>query len=86
MPDVSANSAPLRAILFLEQAGGNHLIPIEDGKEITRRFLACLIRPFVTPDWWDKTLSLVEKVTGEVPCYVLRFDKSGEVVALLREL
>lgn len=86
VPDVSGNCAPLNAILFLEKAMENKLIPLADKKEITKRLLACLIKPFVTVDWWDKTLSVIEKLVEEVPCYTLRFEKSGEVIALLKKL
>ncbi len=85
VPDVSPSSAPLNAIMFLEQAPENRIIPVDDRKEITRRLLACLIKPFETTDWWDKTLSLVEKMTREVPCYVLKFSKSAEVVDLIAD-
>jgi radical SAM protein with 4Fe4S-binding SPASM domain len=86
VPDVSGNSAPLKAILFLEKAQENKLILISDKKEAAKRVLPCLIRPLETIDWWGKTLLVVDKLTEEVPCYVLRFDKSGEVVDLLKEL
>ncbi len=86
VPDVSASSAPLRAIMFLEKAIENRLMPLEDKKEITRRILACLIRPFVTVDWWEKTLLLMDKIAQEIPCYVLRFDKSSRVIDILRKL
>ncbi|MBC8446556.1 MAG: hypothetical protein H8D78_02290 [Chloroflexi bacterium] len=85
-PVVSANSAPLRAILFLEQAPENRLLPLDDRQEIVRRLLACLIKPFVTADWWEKTLDLVEQMARELPCYVLRFDKSGAIVEELVRL
>ena len=86
VPDVSAASAPLRAILFLEKAPENKLILLIDKKEIAKKLLACLIRPFVTVDWWEKSLSFIEKISDEVPCYTLRFDKSGKAVDLLRKL
>jgi hypothetical protein len=86
VPDVSANSAPLQAIMFLEKADENLLIPLQDKKEITKRLLACLIKPFVTVDWWEKTLLLVDKLAQEVPCYALRFDKSGKVIDILKKL
>ena len=86
VPDVSAASAPLRAILFLEKAPENRLVLLEDRQEILRRLLACLIKPFVTADWWAKTLDLVEQLAREVPCYELRFDKSGAIVAQLGAL
>ncbi len=86
VPDVSANSAPLKAILFLEKAEENRIIALNDKKEITKRLLSCLIMPFVTTDWWNKTLLVVDKVVEVVPCYILRFDKSGGVINLLRKL
>ncbi len=86
VPDVSANSAPLKAILFLEKAEENRIIPIKDKKEITKRLLSCLVKPFVTVDWWEKILILVDRMVEEVPCYVLEFDKSGKVIGILRKL
>ena len=86
MPDVSANSAPLKAILFLEKAQENRIIPIIDKKEITKRLLSCMIKPFVTVDWWEKTLMLIDKMADQVPCYTLEFDKTGAVADILRKL
>ncbi len=84
--DVSANSAPLRAIMFLQHANENRLLPLENRRIIITRLLACLIKPFVTADWWEKMLSLVEKVVREIPCYSLHFDKSGRVKDVLERL
>jgi hypothetical protein len=83
VPDVSPASAPLRLICFIEQAGENTLTPLTDRKEITRRLLACLIKPFVTVDWWDKTLDLVTRMGHEILCCVMRFDQSGAIVEKL---
>jgi hypothetical protein len=85
VPDVSAASAPLKAVLFLEQASENRIIPLTDKWEISKRLLACLIKPLVTAGWWEKTLALVEEL-ADVPCYIQRFDKSGQVVRLLERL
>jgi hypothetical protein len=86
IPEVSADSAPLRAIMFLEQARANRLMPIDDRKEIIKRLLACLIKPLVTTDWWQNTLAFIEKAAREVPCYTIQFDKSGQVLDLLERL
>jgi len=86
VPDVSANSAALKAIMFLEKSDENRIIPIEDKKEITKRLLSCLIKPFVTVDWWEKTLIVIDSLAAKVPCYVLRFDKTGEIVNVVRRL
>jgi len=86
IPDVSPDSAPLQAILFLEKDVENRIVPLADAKDVLPRLLACLIKPIVTPDWWDKMLSLVERIVREVPCYALHFDKSGKIVNLLKHL
>lgn len=86
VPVISANDAPLRAICFIEKANENTLTPLTDRKEITRRLLACVIRPFVTADWWNKTLDLIAELANEAPCYVMRFDKSGEIAVGLIKL
>lgn len=86
LPDVSPASAPLRAILYLEQAKTNELIPIEDKREQLGKFLSHVVKALVTEDWWDKTLDLAGKVATEVPAYRLKFDKSGNVIDVLRQL
>jgi MoaA/NifB/PqqE/SkfB family radical SAM enzyme len=86
VPDISSTPTPLRAIMFLEKSDENRIIPLDDKKEITKRLLSCLIKPFVTSDWWEKTLLVVDKVVKAVPCYILRFDKSGKVVDILSKL
>ena len=50
--EVSSASAPLKAILFLEQAAENQLIPLLDRKEVFRRLVFLVIRPLVTAEWW----------------------------------
>jgi hypothetical protein len=86
VPDVSPNEAPLQAILFIEKANENAVIPLSDRREVRRRLFACLIRPLATADWWGKSLGLVEQMAREVPCCVMRFDKSGDIVGELRSL
>ncbi len=86
VPVVSANDAPLRAICFIEKADENTLTPLTDRREITRRLLACVIKPFVTADWWHKTLDIIEPMAQETPCYVMQFDKSGEMVKKIKRL
>jgi len=86
LPDVSSTAAPLRAILFLEQHERNEVVPIADRREIRHRLLATLVRPMVTADWWHKEMDVIEQVVAEVPCYTMRFDTSGAIVAELEGL
>jgi hypothetical protein len=86
IPDVSPAFAPLRAICFIEQASENNLIPLTDQRNIRRRLLACVIKPFVTSTWWQKTLDIIEQMASELPCYIMHFDKSGAIVQELVSL
>jgi MoaA/NifB/PqqE/SkfB family radical SAM enzyme len=85
VPLVSSNHAPLRAVCFLEKADANALDSLTDRRQIVRRLLACIVRPFVTADWWNKTLDLTGELAADVPCFVMRFDRSGAIVDALRE-
>lgn len=86
VPDVSADAAPLKAILFLKQDRENRLIPIDRKQEMIKRLLACLIKPLGTADWWERMLDLVDQMAREVPCYSLHFTKDREVIDLLRHI
>jgi MoaA/NifB/PqqE/SkfB family radical SAM enzyme len=86
VPLVSASSAPLRAILFIEKSPDNRLVPVTDRREALKRLLACVIRPLETAGWWEKTFSVIEALAREVPCYIMEFDKSGRIVQQILEL
>ncbi|MFA6104634.1 MAG: radical SAM protein [Victivallaceae bacterium] len=86
IPAVSGSSVSLKAILFLEKAKTNEIIPLKDKREISRRLLETIIKPFVTKGWWNKTLDILENIATEIPCYILKSDKSNEIVELLRDL
>lgn len=84
--DVSSLSAPLTAIFFLEKADEIRITKVHDKTEIIRRLAPCLIKPLVTADWWNRVLDLMERIAEEVPCYDLRFDRSGELIDRLKGL
>jgi hypothetical protein len=86
LPIVSANSAPLKAIFFLEKATENQIILMEKRMDSIAKLLGCLIKPMVTKDWWEKVLTLIEDMVDSVPCYRLKFDKSGDIYQKLNEL
>lgn len=86
VPDVSSKVAPLKAIFFLNQSHENLLEPIPDDTEIFKSLLACLIRPLTTRDWWEKSLDFLTMASREIPCWNLKFDKSGKVFDLIKGL
>jgi hypothetical protein len=85
IPDVSPDSAPLRALFFLRQATDNRLERLIDRKTIVRELLPRFVRPLLTADWWDRIMSLAADIAAAVPCYYLHFDKSGRIVNKLEE-
>lgn len=85
IPDVSPASAPLRALLFLEKAPHNALVPMTPS-EVARALPQYVIKALAGREWWMKMLDLVEHVAREVPAYRVQFDKSGEIKQLLRQL
>ena len=86
VPQVSSADAPLRAICFIEQATENSITDLTDRNEVMRRLLACLIHPFFAEDWWEKTLDLIEPMARQVPCYVMHFDKGGEIIGEIEKI
>jgi len=84
VPDISPDSAPLSAIFFLEKAEENELIRIKSRQDALTRIWACLIKGYTADGWWGKILPLIEELARDIPCYSLRFDKSGGVVDLLK--
>ncbi len=61
-------------------------MPLKDRKDVAGRILACIIRPFVTAEWWHRTFDVVERLVAEVPAYEMRFDRSGAIVPEIERL
>jgi hypothetical protein len=84
--EVQATSVPLGAIMFLEQAQQDLIIPIENKSEVTKRLLPCILRPVESIDWWDKTLNIVGEIANKVPCYRIRFNLNGRIIDHLMDM
>lgn len=86
VPDVSPASAPVRAVLFLQKADCDELVPRTDRKENLTCLLATLIRPMTTAEWWERELDVLTGIVEEIPLYTMRFNRSGEIVKALARL
>lgn len=84
VPDVDGRDVPLKAVFFLEKSDTNHLDPVQDPRIVFERLLACVIRPLETRDWWDGTLEFLARISGRVPCWNLKFDKTGKIIDLIK--
>lgn len=79
LADVSAGSAPLSGVLFLQKADVNRLVPMTKMSEIAQLLAQYVVRSVITADWWEKILTLLETVARETPAYCLQFDKGGRM-------
>ncbi|MBN2399001.1 MAG: radical SAM protein [Candidatus Aminicenantes bacterium] len=86
LAQVSAAAAPLRGMFFLEQSAENAVIPIRERMEFRKRLIPCLPRPYVDAKWWETIWPLISSIADDVPAYVIRFNKNGKIVPLIREL
>ena len=86
LPIVSAHSAPLKAVFFLEQAEENCIMAMEKKMDSISILLGCIIKPMVTREWWESMLFLIEDLVNTIPCYRLRFDKSGDIYEKLKDV
>jgi len=82
---VSSSDAPLKALFFLEKSAVNEIVQLKDTPEIISRILPRIMQPLVTSDWWEKTLGILDNFVREVPFFIIRFDKSGEIGAIVRD-
>lgn len=73
-------SAPLKAIVFLEQAKENRLQRLSN-REISFRLLRELARP-VFPELLQQNLNFLEQMIGAVPAYLLQCTISEEAARL----
>jgi MoaA/NifB/PqqE/SkfB family radical SAM enzyme len=82
----SAGCVELKYIIFINKSDKNQLVEINSKKEVLKRLTACIIRPFVTHNWWENTLSLVDDIIGKTAAQVLYFDRTTKAVELLEKL
>ena len=85
VPDISPKSAELRHILFLKKAIENRILPVKNKKIIFKNLVSFLVKPFATSTWWESMLDLIEKTARNVPCHEMSFDKSGEIIARIKD-
>lgn len=76
------DSAPLRRLYFLEHGPENRIEPVSR-KEALRRFMLSARVPWHFPTFLDPMLATIESFLAEIPCAVLYFKPTAEVVDFL---
>ena len=84
LPDVSPNRVPLKGLFFLNQSPQTEYERITDKKDIVYRLIDHFIKAMSTPPWWEKMMDFSCKISSDVPCYDLYFDKSEKVIDTLK--
>jgi hypothetical protein len=78
-------SYPLSAILLLEQGASNRLARLKPAQAAQLLSLSA-VKPLLAREYWLGTLDLLSDLAHYVPVYRLRFDLSGGVRYLLRDM
>ncbi len=78
-------SVAIEKMFFLEQSDRNYAKPLSPVEAATRMFVRCF------PTFWDKkgmefTLSVIDRVVSNVPCYELGFVADRSAVSFVRGL
>ncbi|MDX9786766.1 MAG: hypothetical protein RBT11_08315 [Desulfobacterales bacterium] len=84
VPDTSAGSVPLKAVLFLEQFAGNHIEDLIERRGVSHQLLRALVHPFLTPDGWEKTFDILAALVRQVKCFRVQFDLSGDICGKIK--
>lgn len=85
-PLVSGSDAPLRYIFFLHKHERNRLERLDAPSLKIQSLLPCIIKGLETPDWWRKTLAVIEDMLHHVVCYRLYFSQREDVFNMLEPL
>lgn len=76
--------APLRRIYFLEHASADRLTRLSP-REAFSRLIHVTTIPWQQPEFFDPCLQTLEKLLHSVPCAVLGFRPTPDVVGLIRQ-
>ncbi len=79
LPIVSASSAFLKAIFFLNQSETNIIEPVNKTMDKVKTLISCMIKPLNSGKWWNSSLNLIEDISTSIPCYNLFFNKNGKI-------
>jgi hypothetical protein len=79
----SPQSGELAAVFFLNR-GPAHTVAPTGGSRAAARLFACSFLPFHSAEAVDRTMTAVEQVTRDVPCYDLWFAPEPAVIDVLK--
>lgn len=79
LPIVSASSAHLKAIFFLNQSETNKIESVNKTMEKIKTLISCMVKPLNSDKWWNSSLNLIEDIARTIPCYNLFFNKNGKI-------
>lgn len=82
---VSNGSATLHSVFFLNKSDKNDIELLSDKREISKRLLGCIMGNVVQDEGWDNIFRVIENMAIDIPCYMLNFDKTGDVVNCVKK-
>ena len=81
---VSANHCALNEIFVLRKDENNFIETISNPKLALKALFENIYRPFMTKSWWKRALNIIEICYQNIPISILHFDKSGEIISMLK--
>ena len=75
-------SGELAAVFFLNHAAAHAVVPTGRSRA-TAKLFACSFLPFYSAEGIDRTMTALERVTRDAPCYDLWFAPEGSVIDVL---
>jgi len=83
---VSSDSAPLKGIFFLNQSKHNRIELIKNSTQRFVRLMDHMVKSLVTKDWIESSIDIIQKISDDINCYDLQFDKSEEIKKIIFDL
>jgi hypothetical protein len=81
----SPQSGTLAAVFFLNRGATHAVAPIR-GSQAAARLFSCAFLPFHSAQGVDRTMTAIEQVTRDTPCYDLWFVPDPTVVGVVKNL
>lgn len=85
-PAASPEDAPLATVVLLSSSERDSLEPVTDTTMVSHALLGALVRPFVTRDWLERTLVVLEELARDACAYKLEWAGSSQILSEIARL
>jgi hypothetical protein len=80
----SSRTAPLQAVLFLDPSNSAEIIQIRDKNAIIKAIISCTTQSFGQRQWWQETLTTIEKLSKTIPFYRVPIGQPAMILSIIQ--